>query len=293
MTGGQEREWSRYYRVPGRPSVGALHARFVSHHYPRHAHEYFVVGLVDRGAQSYWYRGARHVTPAGGVFIVAGGEAHTGEPATPAGYTYRTLYPCAVDLARLVEQMSGRASVPAFSGAVLHDAALAALLARCHRVLAARRTSLEGEARWLDAMTRLIAVHADSHTAPRMPGRERPAVARARAYLEAHFADDVSLSDLARVASLSPFYLARTFAREVGLPPHAYLESVRLRRAREMLDDGMSPAETAISVGYADQSHLTHRFRWVLGVTPGQYAGRQDSTRRGPSHLARCRCADR
>src|SRR5579863_5737223 len=85
-------EWSRYYRLPGSESVEALHAHFVSHRYPRHVHDYFVVGLVEIGAQSYWYRGERHTTPAGQIFLVNPDEPHTGEAATPEGYVYRTLY---------------------------------------------------------------------------------------------------------------------------------------------------------------------------------------------------------
>jgi AraC-like ligand binding domain len=44
-------EWSRYYRLPV-DSVEALHARFVTHSYPRHSHDYFVIGLVESGAQA-------------------------------------------------------------------------------------------------------------------------------------------------------------------------------------------------------------------------------------------------
>jgi hypothetical protein len=51
-TGNQE--WSRFYHVKGWNSLEALHARFVTHRYPRHTHEYFVVGLIETGAQSYW-----------------------------------------------------------------------------------------------------------------------------------------------------------------------------------------------------------------------------------------------
>jgi len=45
-------EWSRYYRLSGFNSVEALHARFVTPRYPRHAHDYFVIGAIEAGAQS-------------------------------------------------------------------------------------------------------------------------------------------------------------------------------------------------------------------------------------------------
>src|SRR5271154_864560 len=87
-------EWSRYYRLPI-DSLEALHACFVTHCYPRHVHDYFVIGLVESGAQAYWYRGERHVTPAGQIFLVNPDGPHTGEAASLDGYVYRTLYPSA------------------------------------------------------------------------------------------------------------------------------------------------------------------------------------------------------
>ena len=91
--------------------------------------------------------------------------------------------------------------------------------------------------------------------------------------MESHFGDAVSLSTLAEVASLSPFYFARAFNEEIGLPPHAYLEGVRIRRARQLLDRGEDLASVALAAGYCDQSHFTRRFKRFLGITPGQYVG--------------------
>lgn len=245
-------EWTRYYRVDG---ASALHARFVAHRYPRHAHAYGVVGLVDSGAQSYWYRGARHVTGAGQVFIVNPGEPHTGESAAPAGYVYRTLY---LDPS------------PCFSGTVLSDARLAASLARFHDALACGAPRLEQDALLARALTRL-ARYSDAAVSASPVGRESHAVAQVREYIEAHFAQDLSLATLAGVVGLSPHYFARAFQRAMGVPPHGYLESVRIAKARELLDRGESIVSSAISVGYADQSHLTRRFKRFLGITPGQY----------------------
>src|SRR5262249_38141907 len=69
----------------------------------------------------------------------------------------------------------------------------------------------------------------------------------------------------------SPFHFARAFEKEIGLPPHAYLEAVRLRKARELLDRGEPIVEAGLRLGYSDQSHFTNRFKRALGITPGQY----------------------
>ena len=102
-------------------------------------------------------------------------------------------------------------------------------------------------------------------------GAGHPAVQKAREYMEAHFAEEVSVSGLAALVSLSPYYFARAFKKEIGLPPHAYLDGIRIRKVLEFLDRGHTVVSAALSAGYVDQSHLTHRFKRILGITPGQY----------------------
>jgi AraC-like DNA-binding protein len=267
-----DNEWSRYYRWQGSESVEILHAHFVSHRYARHVHDYFVIGLVENGAQSYWYRGARHTTLAGQIFLVNPDEPHTGEAAIPEGYVYRTLYANAGYLARVVEDIGGSAGVPLLKGSVLCDPVLATLLSKFHKCLASQASKVHLESLLFQSLARLITRHADSPMTLRPPAQERPAVQRAREYIEAHFATDLTLSTLADVVSLSPYYFARAFEREVGLPPHTYLEGVRIRKAREFLDRGETLVSAALLVGYSDQSHLTRRFKRFLGFTPGKYA---------------------
>jgi AraC-like DNA-binding protein len=264
-------EWSRYYRWDEFASVEALHARFVSHRYSRHVHDYFVIGLVEDGAQSYWYRGAQHVTPPGQIFVVNPDEPHTGEAASPEGYTYRTLYPRADYLARVADDVGKRPSLPFLKGAVLCDPLLATMLSSFHKCLAEAAPKVESESFLLEALARLIAKHADPQATPRPAGRERLAVRKACEYMEANFGENVSMSKLADLVSLSPYYFARTFEREIGLPPHSYLEGVRIRKVREFLDQGEPLISVALSAGYSDQSHLTRRFKRFLGITPGQY----------------------
>jgi len=266
-----EGEWSRYYRLDDAGSAAALHARFVTHRYPRHAHDHFVVGLIESGVQAYTYRGARHLTATGQVFLVNPGEPHTGEAATRSGYLYRTLYPSVDLLARVAEELGAGRRVPFFRSAVIDDPLLARRLAQLHGRLARRAPRLVLESLLLDSLNILVRHHGDLATGPTGAGREHAAVRVARDYIEAHFDEDLSLSKLADLVSLSPYYFARTFERELGLPPHTYLESVRIRKSRELLDQGMDLASAALAAGYSDQSHFTRRFKRFLGITPGQY----------------------
>jgi AraC-like DNA-binding protein len=97
---------------------------------------------------------------------------------------------------------------------------------------------------------------------------------RIREYLQMHVADPVSLDDLAGAVGLSKFYLLRRFQRTYGVSPHAYLTQLRLARARRLLETGKAVSHVAYEAGFADQSHLTRRFKGFFGFTPAEY-GRQ------------------
>jgi AraC-like DNA-binding protein len=267
-TGG---EWSRYYRDERLRGVEVLHACFVRHRYPRHTHDYAVVAFVERGAASYWYRGAQRTAAAGQIFFVNAGEPHTGDPVLADGYVYRVLYPQLDYLAQVARDVGAATAVRFFKGAVIDDSQLSSLLSKFHSRLESRAPAAECESLLLHALARLITKYGDPLGSPRAIGSERPAVKAARDFMEIHFAEDVSISRLSGLSSLSPYYFARAFEREVGLPPHAYLESVRIRKVREFIDRGHSLVSAALSAGFVDQSHLTHRFKRILGITPGQY----------------------
>ncbi len=83
--------------------------------------------------------------------------------------------------------------------------------------------------------------------------------------------ESVSLQELAERASLSRYQLLRAFRDVYGLPPHAYLIQVRVRRASAALRAGATIADAALTAGFADQSHLTRCFKRATGVTPGRY----------------------
>jgi AraC-like DNA-binding protein len=83
--------------------------------------------------------------------------------------------------------------------------------------------------------------------------------------------EDLTADDLAAAAGCSRFAAYRAFSRAYGLAPSDYQRQLRIRAARRLLSDGVSPARAAAEAGFADQAHLTRWFRRYYGVTPGAY----------------------
>lgn len=269
MTG---REVARYWRHPGVPGVDLLRARFVRHRYGRHTHQGYTLAAIGAGVEEWHTRGTKHRAGPGGLALVNPDEVHDGQAGIPDGWAYRVLYPPVDLVTEVAAELGWRRGTPYFPDSGVDDPASA------RAVRAANRAAESGDALAADALVRAaIATLLGRHAAPRPadpPGRtmrEVAAVAAARAILHERLVDPPSLRDLAAEAGAPPFVLLRAFRAATGLPPHTYLNQQRVRRARELLDDGTPPAEVAVCTGFADQAHLTRHFKRVVGVPPGAY----------------------
>jgi AraC-like DNA-binding protein len=101
-----------------------------------------------------------------------------------------------------------------------------------------------------------------------------PGVRHAVQRLEANFAEEISLSELATMAQMSRSHFALTFREFTGYTPHQYLLLVRLNHARKLITQSNSApslAEIAAESGFCDQAHLSRHFRRVFGTTPAAF----------------------
>lgn len=268
----QRQEWTKIWHN-AQLDVGLLQAFYVQHAYPRHSHDYYVICLIERGLQSFSYRGAKHFTPPGGVILLNPGAVHTGEPADEQGFEMRSLYPTTSHMQTALFELTGRhQALPFFREVRVDDHWAQDSVLALHQALAQGASPLEAESRFTWTLAQLIKRYADIPSNEQRLGRERKAIQRARRYIDEHFAQGVSLAQLAEHLSFSPYHLLRVFRAEVGMPPYAYLESVRIRQAQRLIEAGAALAEVAAEVGFSSQSHLTNRFKQIIGVTPGQYA---------------------
>ncbi len=241
---------------------------------PKHSHGEYQICLSLDFPGVYGYRGTSHAVPVGSLSVVHPGEVHSArdpeERRSPS--SFRMMYAEPDLLARAATEGAGRAGPPPFfRDPIIMDRPLARDFLRLHVALEGAAPRLEQDARLLFVLARLVERHAGVRPSP-PPGRERRAVRLAREYLEDNLGRGVSLEELARLANLSPFHLARVFRDEVGLPPHAYQAQARVDRARSLLLRGWPAARVARETGFADQSHLSRRFKRLVGVTPGRYA---------------------
>jgi AraC-like DNA-binding protein len=264
-------EYAAYFRPEGIDGVEALHARFVRHAYRPHSHPTWTVAVVERGAARFTVDATEELAAGGELFVLEPEAVHTGMAAVPEGWQYKVLYiePSLLPAWDERDEPGPRAA----RWTVFRDPGLRAALLDAHRALAAEPPGLAVDEAVLRAVAGLRP-HLRPGPPLRPPGGrpEHAAVRRAAGYLRERWNERVTLAELAVVAGLSRFELARRFRAQMGLAPHAFQTNLRVARARALLAGGVAPAAVAAACGFADQAHLTRTFRLAVGVTPGRYA---------------------
>jgi AraC-like DNA-binding protein len=265
-------EIARYWQHAAVAGVDLLRARFITHRYGRHAHETYTFGLIEAGVEEFDYGGTLMRAGAGAVALLNPEVVHTGQAATSAGWSYRVVYPEVCVVTDVAGQLGWRCGTPLFPQTVLYDERSAALLRSAHRA-AEYGDRLASSSLLTGALVRLLTAHANAGTAgPPTRVRQSPAsISAICELLHDRLTDPPSLAELAELTGLSQFAVLRAFRAETGLPPHAYLNQVRVRQARALLDHGVAPADVATTTGFADQAHLTRHFKRVVGVPPRAY----------------------
>lgn len=239
-----------------------LHAHFPSHSYPLHTHDTWTLLVVDSGTIGFELDRHDHGASPAVVTLLPPHVPHDGHNATTQGFRKRVVY--------LEEHILGADRIGA---AVDHpgwtDQRLLDAVRGLDNALGRGHDGFEGETRLAvvaDALRRRL-----DRTAP-PTAEDRPLARRLRMLLDERVTEEVVLADLAAELGSHPSHLVRAFGREYGIAPYRYLTGRRLDLARKLLLRGVSAAETATSVGFYDQAHLTRHFRRLLATTPAAYA---------------------
>jgi transcriptional regulator GlxA family with amidase domain len=97
-------------------------------------------------------------------------------------------------------------------------------------------------------------------------------VKRAVAYMQQHFARDLSRQEIADAVGISQNYLSRIFQQELGVSPWEYLSRYRIKQAQDLLrDTDESITEVATRVGFEDPAYFSRVFRKQVGRSPQRY----------------------
>ncbi|EFH83404.1 AraC family transcriptional regulator [Ktedonobacter racemifer] len=132
---------------------------------------------------------------------------------------------------------------------------------------------------YVESLANILGIHLLRHhssvkqpSLPRSVGLDKVTLRRVSMYIEEHLAEGLSLSEIAAVASLSPYHFTRLFKASTSFSPHQYVIQRRIERAKLLLSTtNWSLTTIAHAVGFANESHLALHFKRLTGLLPSSY----------------------
>lgn len=95
---------------------------------------------------------------------------------------------------------------------------------------------------------------------------------RIKQYVDQHYLDPVSMSDLSEALGISQFYLSRVFKERTGYSPMQYIINRRIGRAQSLLiSTDLSVTKIAEQCGYDNPNYFNLLFKKTIGMAPGAY----------------------
>ncbi len=241
-----------------------MEAFFLGSGFTPHRHDTYAIGHTLSGVHNFRYRGSlRHSLP-GTTIAIYPDELHDGEACTDEGFHYRIMY---VQPALLQEVLGGK-PLPYIPGGISDDP----------RLMSASRALLQNMDQPLDCLEEADSIYDLAQALAMVAGHAQKcrkmdvlAAQRAREFMHASSDSVITMDELEVVTGRSRWGLSRDFRNFFGTSPYRYLTMRRLDRARELMRCGSSLADTAVTVGFSDQSHFSNHFTRAFGITPARW----------------------
>lgn len=255
--------------------------------FPSHRHEFWEIVIVTRGSGLMAFEKKTLPIQVGDVFVIARDQKHAYQETCSLDVFNVLFDPVCVGALHpvLKEWMSHEALFavgPRWKpgeapGECLHlgSSEFARAVELVHR--------LEGELQSASAEARvsafayflLLVTLLRRHCLPWAPtGSAAPGtrIGRALEFIEAHFAEPITIDDMAARSHVSRRHFFRLFEQTVGVAPMEHLKKVRLRKAAALLlTTGANVTEVAFACGFSDSNYFSALYHKEFGVSPSRF----------------------
>lgn len=260
----------RTVRFDNELGIEAYRFEGIMQKFPNHFHEYYVIGFIESGQRRLSCKAKKYIIGTGDILLFNPLDNHTCEQIDDKTLDYRCLNIKPEIMQKVTLEITGNDYLPKFTMPIAYRSEQVDLLRGLHQMIMEEREDFEKEEVFYFLIKQLIEEYTESASATE-PETVNQEIQNICDYLEQNYTDYISLDDLAKFSKMNKYSLLRTFSRIRGITPYRYLQTVRINKAKKLLEQGVEPIEAAMQTGFVDQSHFTNFFKEFIGLTPGQY----------------------
>ncbi|MBE6091012.1 MAG: AraC family transcriptional regulator [Clostridium beijerinckii] len=251
-------------------SIEAYNFKGIMQKFPNHFHDYYVIGFIENGKRYLSCKNKQYIIETGDLIVFNPGDIHTCEQIDDRRLDYRCINVKKDVMKKITFEITGKEYLPNFMEFVLFRNELTSSLKELHLMIMEEEKNLKKDELFLLIMEQLIREY--SNPVSEINIQEASAEIKTVCdYLENNYMENITLNQLSNLTGLSKYYLLHSFTKQKGISPYNYLQTIRISKAKKMLEQGVAPIDVAFKTGFTDQSHFTNFFKKLIGLTPKQY----------------------
>jgi len=238
--------------------------------FPNHFHEYYVIGFIENGKRYLSCKNKEYTIETGDLILFNPNDNHTCQQIDGRSLDYRCINIQPEIMSEIVYEITGKKYLPYFNQQVIFQSDLISSLSELHLMIMKEEQDFKKEQVLFFLIRQLIEEYTELALSIEIsePSVEIKTICE---FLEENYTKNITLDNLSDLTGLSKYYLLRSFTKQKGISLYSYLETVRINKAKKLLEKCIPPIEVALQTGFNDQSHFSNFFKKFIGLTPKQY----------------------
>ena len=225
--------------------------------FPNHFHEYYVIGFIEGGRRHLWCKNEEYDLSAGDLILFNPHDNHFCAPINGELLDYRAVNISPEIMESAVLEITGEKFTPHFTRNVVYQSEITRSIDSLYNAILQCSPMLEKEEHFFFLLEQILQEYVSPFETADV-SQPNQQIRTLCTYMEEHFEENITLDDLLSMTNFGKSYLLRSFAKQVGVSPYRYLQTIRLDRAKKFLENGIPPIEAAGMAGFSDQSHFTN-----------------------------------
>lgn len=250
--------------------IEAYHLYGIVRKFPNHFHDYYVIGFIERGKRHLECKDREYSLSAGDLILFNPRDNHFCSPINQESFDYRAINIPIKTMLLSAKEITGKDYTPHFTHNVIYQSDITKTLSDLYHSILYKAPKLEKEETFILLLVQILQEYSLPFEEAKIT-EPSDQIQNLCTYMENHYNDNITLNELISMTDFSKSYFLRLFTKQIGVSPYRYLQTIRIGKAKELLEQGISPIEVSYLTGFSDQSHFTNFFKEFIGLTPKQY----------------------
>lgn len=92
-----------------------------------------------------------------------------------------------------------------------------------------------------------------------------------KVFIQQNVGENITIKGICEALELSEAHFTRVFKNKTKMTPYSYVQSEKIKKAKELLKGNHEISEVALMLGFSDQSHFHRIFKKYVFITPNEY----------------------